>query len=175
MHQQSRSEDSQIDSRIRSFELAYRMQMDATENAFDLSKEPQHVLRSVRRYTTGRTAGLDCPTAWPSAGCVLCSFGTLPGTARDGLATTLKCSTENWRSESDQGTGALLIDRETVEGCSTTLWWCGPASLVARRRSSCPRPDPMGAKSTAVITITGDFSARTAGGGVKGGTIYRSH
>ena len=37
-----RNEDAQLEARIQSFELAYRMQMDATD-AFDLSREPQAI------------------------------------------------------------------------------------------------------------------------------------
>ena len=41
-HQQSRPGDPQLEARIQSFELAYRMQMDATD-AFDVMKEPQYI------------------------------------------------------------------------------------------------------------------------------------
>ncbi|MDG3005017.1 DUF1501 domain-containing protein [Paludisphaera mucosa] len=41
-HLQARAEDDALDARIASFELAYRMQMEATD-AFDVSQEPQHV------------------------------------------------------------------------------------------------------------------------------------
>src|SRR4051812_16320064 len=43
MHQAGRPSDPQLEARIQSFELAYRMQSEATE-AFDTSKEPKHVL-----------------------------------------------------------------------------------------------------------------------------------
>jgi hypothetical protein len=42
-HLEKRDEDSQLEARIQSFELAYRMQMEAAE-AFDVSREPQHIL-----------------------------------------------------------------------------------------------------------------------------------
>ncbi len=42
-HQQLRKDDPQLESRIQSFELAYRMQMQASD-VFDLSKEPPHIL-----------------------------------------------------------------------------------------------------------------------------------
>jgi len=44
IHKQKRQADGQLDARIQSFELAYRMQTDATE-AFDLTKEPEHILK----------------------------------------------------------------------------------------------------------------------------------
>ncbi|HMP15662.1 MAG TPA: DUF1501 domain-containing protein [Gemmatales bacterium] len=42
-HQQNRTEDPQLEARIQSFELAYRMQMQASD-VFDLTKEPPHIL-----------------------------------------------------------------------------------------------------------------------------------
>ncbi|HEX5445223.1 MAG TPA: DUF1501 domain-containing protein [Pirellulales bacterium] len=42
-HQQARQGDPALESRIHSFELAYRMQTEAAE-AFDVSREPQYVL-----------------------------------------------------------------------------------------------------------------------------------
>lgn len=42
-HLQARQNDTQLESRVQSYELAYRMQMEATD-AFDISKEPQWVI-----------------------------------------------------------------------------------------------------------------------------------
>jgi hypothetical protein len=44
-HEEARPGDSRLDARIRSYELAARMQLSAPE-VLDLSKEPAHVLRS---------------------------------------------------------------------------------------------------------------------------------
>ncbi|HET6425195.1 MAG TPA: DUF1501 domain-containing protein, partial [Planctomycetaceae bacterium] len=41
-HAEARGEDPALEARIQSFELAYRMQMEATD-AFDLSQEPKHI------------------------------------------------------------------------------------------------------------------------------------
>ena len=41
-HSAGREDDDRFDARIQSFELAYRMQMDATD-AFDISKEPKYI------------------------------------------------------------------------------------------------------------------------------------
>ena len=41
-HSQARNEDPALESRIQSFELAYRMQMEATD-AFDIAQEPKHI------------------------------------------------------------------------------------------------------------------------------------
>lgn len=42
MHRNGKADDSRLDARIHSFELAYRMQMDATD-AFNINKEPQYI------------------------------------------------------------------------------------------------------------------------------------
>ncbi|VTT98320.1 protein containing duf1501 : Uncharacterized protein OS=Pirellula staleyi (strain ATCC 27377 / DSM 6068 / ICPB 4128) GN=Psta_0183 PE=4 SV=1: DUF1501 [Gemmataceae bacterium] len=44
-HQAERPNDPQLEARIQSFELAYRMQSEASE-AFDVSREPKHVLEA---------------------------------------------------------------------------------------------------------------------------------
>jgi hypothetical protein len=41
-HQRRRAADAQLEARVQSFELAYRMQMDAAD-AFDISREPAHI------------------------------------------------------------------------------------------------------------------------------------
>jgi len=41
-HEARRTGDAQLEARVQSFELAYRMQMDATD-AFDITREPQHI------------------------------------------------------------------------------------------------------------------------------------
>src|SRR5436305_3129963 len=45
MHQASRPNDPQLEARIQSFELASRMQTEASD-AFDITKEPKHVLEA---------------------------------------------------------------------------------------------------------------------------------
>jgi hypothetical protein len=42
MHQERRQQDAQVEARIQSFELAYRMQLEAAD-AFDVSKEPRYI------------------------------------------------------------------------------------------------------------------------------------
>jgi hypothetical protein len=42
-HRETREEDAALEARIQSFELAYRMQLEATD-AFDVSREPARVL-----------------------------------------------------------------------------------------------------------------------------------
>ena len=45
--------DGELDARIHSFELAYNMQMEASD-AFDITKEPQHILDMYGTATQSR-------------------------------------------------------------------------------------------------------------------------
>ena len=53
--QQEQDADPQLDARVQAFEMAYRMQFEATD-AFDLSKEPEFACRSV----PGRSSPARC-------------------------------------------------------------------------------------------------------------------
>lgn len=52
-HLIQRDKDQQLDARIQSYELAYRMQMEATD-AFDISKEPEHIRKAYGENNFGR-------------------------------------------------------------------------------------------------------------------------
>src|SRR5262249_38979287 len=52
-HQKRRSADAQLEARLQSYELAYRMQLDASD-AFDVSKEPQKVREMYGPGVQGR-------------------------------------------------------------------------------------------------------------------------
>ncbi len=54
LHQQGRVADSRLDARIRSYELAARMQLSAPE-ALDISSEPAHILRMYGLDRLGAT------------------------------------------------------------------------------------------------------------------------
>jgi len=53
LHQQQRAQDPALESRIQSFELAYRMQHEASE-AFDISREPKYVQEAYGDHVQGR-------------------------------------------------------------------------------------------------------------------------
>ena len=53
LHGDDRPNDEQLESRIQSFELAYRMQMEAAD-AFDVSREPKHILDMYGEGTQAR-------------------------------------------------------------------------------------------------------------------------
>ena len=52
-HREKRPNDPQLEARIQSFELAFRMQKEAAD-AFDVSKEPKHVLEAYGPGTQAR-------------------------------------------------------------------------------------------------------------------------
>jgi hypothetical protein len=52
-HLEQRQQDAQLESRIQSFELAYRMQADATD-AFDVSREPESIRKLYGEGTQAR-------------------------------------------------------------------------------------------------------------------------
>ena len=52
-YQEKRAEDPLIEANIQSYELAYRMQMEATD-AFDISKEPEHIRKLYGNSLYGR-------------------------------------------------------------------------------------------------------------------------
>ena len=52
-HQRERAEDTLLEARIQSFELAYRMQMEASE-VFDISGEPEYVKQAYGDTVHGR-------------------------------------------------------------------------------------------------------------------------
>ena len=52
-HAKARQNESQLEARIHSFELAYRMQMEASE-AFDINREPAHVRKMYGNTTQAR-------------------------------------------------------------------------------------------------------------------------
>src|SRR6185503_18835295 len=52
-HQRKRQQDAQLEARIQSFELAYRMQLEATD-AFDISREPEYIRKMYGEGTQAR-------------------------------------------------------------------------------------------------------------------------
>jgi len=52
-HQQARQDSADLEARVQSFELAYRMQMEA-ENVFDIRKEPAHIREAYGDTLHGR-------------------------------------------------------------------------------------------------------------------------
>ena len=75
-HRKARERDAQLDARIETFELAFRMQAEAAD-AFDISKEPKHIQEAYGSGTIGRQllitrrlleAGVRFIQVWSGAG-----------------------------------------------------------------------------------------------------------
>jgi hypothetical protein len=52
-HQASRGDEPELEARIQAFELAYRMQLEASD-VFDVSREPKHILEAYGEGVHGR-------------------------------------------------------------------------------------------------------------------------
>lgn len=166
-HRKSRLGDPMIDARIQSFELAYRMQGEASE-IFDVTREPQHVLDKygpgvqARQLLIARRLlehGVRFIQLWHGQG--------QPWDSHDHLER------EHGRlaKESDQGIAALLSDLKERDMLQDTLViWGGEFG----RTPTVEMPK----EGSNQGTMTGrdhnhyGFTMWMAGGGVKGGTAY---
>ncbi|MEO6437312.1 MAG: DUF1501 domain-containing protein, partial [Tepidisphaeraceae bacterium] len=170
-HEQSRGVapggDAALESRIQSFELAYRMQMDAAD-AFDVSREPKNIRDmygdgvQARQILVARRLierGVRFVQVWHGAG--------QPWDNHDDLEVNHR----RLAQECDQAIGALLKDlkqRGMLE--DTLVIWGGEFG----RTPTVELPTP----GVNAGTINGrdhnhyGFSMWMAGGGVKGGTAY---
>ncbi|AMV31204.1 hypothetical protein VN12_03735 [Pirellula sp. SH-Sr6A] len=166
-HRKSRLGDPMIDARIQSFELAYRMQGEASE-IFDVTREPQHVLDKygpgvqARQLLIARRLlehGVRFIQLWHGQG--------QPWDSHDHLER------EHGRlaKESDQGIAALLSDLKERDMLKDTLViWGGEFG----RTPTVEMPK----EGSNQGTMTGrdhnhyGFTMWMAGGGVKGGTAY---
>jgi uncharacterized protein (DUF1501 family) len=162
-HQQTRPEDAALDARIQSFELAYRMQMEATD-AFDVMKEPQNVREEYGDTIHGRQLLIARRLLERGVRIVQCYHGDVqPWDSHDHID-------KNHRALAGQIDGplaALLTDLKRRGMLHDTLVICGgefgrtPAvELMAGKPALGRDHNHWG------------FTVWLAGGGVKGGTVY---
>lgn len=166
-HIETRGKDSELESRIQSFELAYRMQMDATD-AFDVSKEPETVREMygpgvhARQLLIARRLlerGVRFIQLWHGDG--------QPWDNHDDIVTGHKRLAE----QCDQGIGAFLKDLKQTGLLEDTLVLCcgefGRTPTV-----ELPTPGLNAGKINGRDHNHYGFTAWLAGGGIKPGTIY---
>ena len=165
-HWAARGEDAPLESRIHSFELAYRMQSEATE-AFDVTLEPQSVREMYGDTTYGRQVligrrllerGVRFVQIWQRPG--------QPWDAHDHLEKNHR----DLANECDQPIGALLQDLKARGMLDDTLViWGGEFG----RTPTVEIPTP-GVSSVGLGRDHNHygFSMWLAGGGVKGGMIH---
>jgi len=166
-HARRRAHDAQMEARIESFELAYRMQMEATE-AFDITKEPQHIRDLYGPGTQARQLliarrllerGVRFVQVWHGAG--------QPWDNHDDLE-------ENHRKlarQCDQPIGALLGDLKARGMLDDTLViWGGEFGRTPT--VELPTPGANAGKINGRDHNHHGFTMWLAGGGVRGGYVH---
>ncbi len=168
-HRQQRQADAQLDARIQSFELAYRMQMDASD-AFDVSKEPQHIRDMYGSGTQARQIliarrllerGVRFVQVWHGEG--------QPWDNHDDIEVNHR----RLAQQCDQAIGALLRDLKQRGMLDDTLViWGGEFGRTPT--VELPTPGSNAGKINGRDHNHHGFSMWLAGGGVKGGQVYGS-
>ena len=159
-HASSRNADPQLEARTRTFELAFRMQSEATD-AFDLTKETKETRALYGDTTHGRQLlytrrlierGVRFVQVWSGAG--------QPWDNHDGLEAQHKKLAGEW----DQPIAAFLADLKRLGLLDETLvLWGGEFG----RTPVAELPALNGRDHNHY-----GFTCWLAGGGVKGGTVY---
>lgn len=162
-HRQSRF-DARLDSRIQSFELAFRMQIEAAE-AFDLSREPKHIRELYGGGVHGRQTliarrllqrGVRYVQLWHGAG--------QPWDNHDNIADNHR----RLAAEIDQPIAALLTDLKQQGMLDETLViWGGEFG-----RTPGVELNNNGASKLGRDHNHYGFSVWLAGGGIRGGTVH---
>src|SRR6266699_46632 len=166
-HQKKRQQDAQLEARIQSFELAYRMQMDATD-AFDVTREPEHIRNMYGEGTQARQLliarrlierGVRFVQVWHGAG--------QPWDNHDDIEVNHR----NLATECDQAIGALLKDLKQRGMLKDTLViWGGEFGRTPT--VELPKPGSNAGKINGRDHNHYGFSMWLAGGGVRGGYAH---
>ena len=166
-HSKNRNRDAQLEARIQSFELAYRMQMDASD-AFDISKEPEHIRKMYGEGTQARQIliarrliekGVRFVQVWHGAG--------QPWDNHDDLEVNHR----KLAKECDQAIGALLKDLKQRGLLDETLVvWGGEFGRTPT--VELPTPGSNAGKINGRDHNHYGYTTWMAGGGVKGGYVH---
>jgi hypothetical protein len=167
MHQERRQQDAQVEARIQSFELAYRMQLEAAD-AFDVSKEPRYIRDMYGPGTQARQIliarrlierGVRFVQLWHGQG--------QPWDNHDDLEVNHR----KLAKQCDQAIGALLRDlkqRGLLE--ETLVIWGGEFGRTPT--VELPTPGANAGKINGRDHNHYGFTMWLAGGGVKGGYVH---
>ncbi|MDB6154172.1 MAG: hypothetical protein JWL90_2625 [Chthoniobacteraceae bacterium] len=163
-HQRTRTGDSRLDARIQSFELAFRMQMDATD-AFDIGKEPQPIREMYGTHVHGRQTliarrllerGVRFVQLWHGAG--------QPWDHHENIEAGLRAQA----GQIDQPIAALLTDLKQRGMLDETLVvWGGEFGRTPTVELGDAGKSKLGRDHNPY-----GFSVWMAGGGIKGGTVH---
>ena len=166
-HRRTRQEDAQIEARIQSFELAYRMQMDAAD-AFDIMREPEWIRNLYGDNVQGRQIliarrlierGVRFVQVWHGAG--------QPWDNHDDI----EINHRRLAKESDRAIGALLKDLKQRGLLDETLViWGGEFGRTPT--VELPQPGSNAGKINGRDHNHHGFTMWLAGGGVKGGYVH---
>jgi Protein of unknown function (DUF1501) len=168
-HRAERGEDPNLDARIQSFELAFRMQMEATD-AFDVSREPQHVLDAYGPGTQARQILIARRLIERGVRYVqVCHNQGQPWDSHDDLEVNHR----RLGKECDQAIGALIDDLKRLGLFEETLiLWAGEFGRTPVVEM--PKEGANQGKINGRDHNHWGFTAWLAGGGVKGGQAYGS-
>jgi hypothetical protein len=165
-HLKSRGSDSQLEARIQSFELAYGMQMEATD-AFDISKEPAAIREMYGSTVQSRQLLIARRLIERGVRVVQCYHGDVqPWDSHD----LIEENHRNLARDVDQGIAALLTDLKQRGLLNETLVICG-GEFGRTPAVEIPAPGTPGKGKGRDHNHYG-FTVWLAGGGVKGGHIY---
>ncbi|HEV2293504.1 MAG TPA: DUF1501 domain-containing protein [Tepidisphaeraceae bacterium] len=163
----ARQRDAALESRIQSFELAYRMQMDAAD-AFDVTREPEHIREMYGEGTQARQIliarrlverGVRFVQVWHGAG--------QPWDNHDDIEVNHR----NLAKQCDQAIGALLKDLKQRGMLDDTLViWGGEFGRTPT--VELPTPGANAGKINGRDHNHYGFTMWMAGGGVKGGHVH---
>ncbi len=164
-HLAERPGESALEARIRSFELAYRMQLEATD-AFDTTDEPEHIIRMYGEGPQNRQLLMARRLVERGVRFVQTWHGNLqPWDSHDNIKTAHRVVAQ----QCDQGIAALITDLKQRGLLSKTLIVC--SGEFGRTPSVELGQNGSGAGLGRDHNHWG-FSLWMAGGGIKGGTIY---
>jgi plasmid stabilization system protein ParE len=163
-HEHARGANPKLDARIESFELAFRMQMDATD-AFDIGREPEYIREAYGDHVHGRQTliarrllerGVRVVQLWHGAGQPWDHHDDIEGNIRKNSA------------EIDGPIAALIADlkqRGMFE--DTLILWGGEFGRTPTVELGDTGKSKLGRDHNHY-----GFSVWMAGGGIKGGTVY---
>jgi hypothetical protein len=164
-HLGERPGEAAIEARIHSFELAYRMQLEATD-AFDVRQEPEHVLRMYGDGPQNRQLLMARRLVERGVRFVQTWHGSMqPWDSH----SNIRDEHGKVAGECDQGLAALLADLKSRGMLDSTLVLC--TGEFGRTPSVEMGQEGAGASLGRDHNHWG-FSLWMAGGGVKGGTIH---
>ena len=168
-HLENRNGEKELKSRIHNYELAYKMQMEATD-AFDISKEPQYIRDMYGKSVQSRQCLIARRLIERGVRFIQLYHGDgQPWDNHD----EIEKGHRKLAGESSQGIAALIGDLKQRGLLDETLIiWGGEFGRTPT--VELPKPGANAGKKNGRDHNNHGFTMVMCGGGVKGGTIYGS-